>query len=357
MKRRLWPWFAVVLALCAAPARTQASPSPRIVAIGDLHGDDAAWTAIARAAGLVDGRGRWAGGRTILVQTGDVVDRGAGSRRILDQLIRLQREAPRRGGRVIALVGNHEAMNVIGDLRYVDPGEYAAFVTPASPRLRDLLFAEQGAGFATRIGAVERKLTPAQVRAQFDREAPLGLVEHQLAFDPAKGVYGRWIAGNPVVLKLGDTLFAHGGLSAEYAGRPLAELNRQAAAELLAKRQDEAALINDPLGPLWYRGLITRAPDAGEAAATAAPAPIKPVRPSIPEELTQVLAATGAKRMVVGHTPSLTGIIIDQDGRLVRIDSGNSRFYGGPLTYLEILGDRLVPHTVPRSLPPPVKVR
>jgi hypothetical protein len=55
--------------------------------------------------------------------------------------------------------------------------------------------------------------------------------------------------------------------------------------------------------------------------------------------------------MVVGHTPSLKGIVVSNDGALVRIDTGMSRYYGGPLTYLEILGDRLVPHTVPR--PPP----
>lgn len=351
MIRHLCAWLAVLLALIPAPASAQAGPVRRIVAVGDLHGDFEAWQAISRAAGLTDGRGRWAGKGTTFVQTGDILDRGPGSRRILDQLMRLQREAPRSGGRVVVLTGNHEAMNVIGDLRYVDPGEYAAFVTPDSARLRDLLYANQAASFAARVGAAERKLTPGQVRALFDREAPLGLVEHQLAFDPVKGPYGRWITGNPVVVKVGDSLFVHAGISVEYAKRPLDNINQQANAELLARRQDDAALINDPLGPLWYRGLITRAPQPGEQP-TAVTSPAA-ARPSISDEITQVLAATGAKRIVVGHTPSLKGIIIDQDGRLVRIDSGISRYYGGPLTYLEILGDRLVPHVVPR--PPPTR--
>jgi hypothetical protein len=52
---------------------------------------------------------------------------------------------------------------------------------------------------------------------------------------------------------------------------------------------------------------------------------------------------------VVAHTPSLSGIKILDGGRLVRIDSGISRYYGGQLSYLEIIGDQLVPHTVPRS--------
>jgi hypothetical protein len=54
---------------------------------------------------------------------------------------------------------------------------------------------------------------------------------------------------------------------------------------------------------------------------------------------------------VVGHTPSLKGIIVSNEGRLIRVDSGISSYYGGPLTYLEIIGDRVVPHSLPR--PPP----
>ena len=121
------------LLVVALPATAQPVPA-RIVAVGDLHGDYDAWAAIARAAGLIDGSGRWTGGATTLVQTGDIVDRGPDSLKIIDQLIRLQREAPGSGGRVVVLTGNHEAMMVINDLRYVHPGEYAAFVTPASSR-------------------------------------------------------------------------------------------------------------------------------------------------------------------------------------------------------------------------------
>jgi hypothetical protein len=61
-----------------------------------------------------------------------------------------------------------------------------------------------------------------------------------------------------------------------------------------------------------------------------------------------VLSAYGAKHLVIGHTPRLEGILIQYDGRLARIDTGNSRYYGGPLSWLEILGDTLIPHTVKR---------
>lgn len=347
MAGRLLRWLLPMLAILGAGRAAHAQVPERIVAVGDLHGDLEAWQAIARAAGLINARGRWSGGRTVLVQTGDIVDRGAGSRQILDQLMRLQREAPRAGGRVVVLTGNHEAMNVIGDLRYVSPGEYAAFVTRDSGRLRDLLYEQQRATFAQRIGAAARRLSDSVIRQQWDRQTPLGLVEHQLAFSPINGVYGRWIAANPVVAKIGDTLFVHGGLSAEYGRLPLDELNRRAAAELRARTSDGTALINDPLGPLWYRGLVTRAPDPDEPPLPAGAAKVPP-RPDIDTELTQVLAAAGARRMVIGHTPSLKGIVIDRGGRLVRIDTGISRYYGGVLSYLEIFGDRLVPHVVPR---------
>ncbi|MES2755096.1 MAG: metallophosphoesterase, partial [Pseudomonadota bacterium] len=105
---RVWVFaLAAVLLPAAAPAPhapTHPRPHPRIVAIGDLHGDFAVWRAIARAARVIDDRGHWAGGKTILVQTGDVPDRGPGTRRILDDLIRLQKEARAAGGRVVALI-------------------------------------------------------------------------------------------------------------------------------------------------------------------------------------------------------------------------------------------------------------
>jgi hypothetical protein len=61
-----------------------------------------------------------------------------------------------------------------------------------------------------------------------------------------------------------------------------------------------------------------------------------------------VLNAYGARRLVIAHTPSLQGIQITANGRLARIDTGISRFYGGPLSWLEITGTQMVPHSVPR---------
>jgi hypothetical protein len=104
----------------------------RVVAVGDVHGDYDAFVAILRAAEVIDSKGRWSGAKTHLVQTGDVLDRGADSRKAMDLLMSLEKQAAKAGGRVHALIGNHEAMNMYGDLRYADPGEFAAFKTADS---------------------------------------------------------------------------------------------------------------------------------------------------------------------------------------------------------------------------------
>ena len=72
-----------VAALTAGTARTEESWDgvARVLAVGDVHGDHGQFLAVLQAGGVVDRRGRWNGGRTHLVQTGDRIDRGADSRR------------------------------------------------------------------------------------------------------------------------------------------------------------------------------------------------------------------------------------------------------------------------------------
>jgi hypothetical protein len=143
-------------------------------------------------------------------------------------------------------------------------------------------------------------------------------------------------------------LFVHGGLSAEYSKIPLDELNQRVATAMAAADDSPKSILDDPLGPLWYRGLVGRDADA-EAERMAAP-PAGP-RPTIDQELTTVLAAYGAQRLVIGHTPILSGIAITNGGRLARIDTGISRYYGGPLSWLEIVGDQMIPHSIARPSP------
>jgi polyhydroxyalkanoate synthesis regulator phasin len=334
--------ISLLLATLLAAPLAAAAPQ-RIVAVGDLHGDYQAWLTIARAAGLIDARNRWAGGKTTLVQLGDITDREADSLKIVRSLQQLQKEAPRKGGRVIVVLGNHEAMNLTGDYRYTTAGEFAAFADGQSAGRRDRLYELNKAAIEASFRAKTPNMTADAIRQAWIATTPLGWVEHKLAWMPS-GELGKWATRNPAVAKIGDTLFVHGGISAEYAKIPMDELNRRVAAAMAAADESPASVLTDPLGPLWYRGLVRRDPEA-EALRARAPGP----KPTADQELATVLAAYGAKRIVVGHTPNPSGIQITNAGRLISVDTGISRHYGGALTWLEIVGETVTPHTVARG--------
>ena len=349
MIRTFCKLLGLALIALAAPAAKPPQSAPRIVAVGDLHGDFDAWHQVALAAHLIDGRNHWAGGSTILVQTGDIVDRGPDSLKIIGQLMKLQREAPRAGGRVVVLVGNHEAMNMTGDLRYVTAGEYAAFANADSGQLRERVYQATKAAIAAAFRARAPAMSDDAIHAAWLAQTPLGKIEHQAAWS-ASGQLGRWTIANPAIAKIGDTVFVHGGISAAYAKSEIQAINWKVAAALKARDDSEASILYDPFGPLWYRGLITRKEEAGQP--TAFPAGY----PSIDEELAAALSSTGARRMVIAHTPHLGGIVISNDGRLARIDTGMTSYYGGKLSYLEIVGGQFMAHNFDRSPPsPPVR--
>ena len=340
--RILFLALAFCSALVACPVLAAAL---RIVAVGDLHGDYSAWQDIALGAGIIDTSGHWAAGPTVLVQLGDVTDREPDSLKIIRSLQQLQKEAPRKGGKVVVVLGNHEAMNLIGDNRYTTAGEYAAFVDGQSAARRDRVYEANRAHIEGFYKAQTPPLTPDQARAKWMADHPLGWVEHKLAWSPS-GELGRWATTNPAIVKIDGTLFVHGGISAEYAKQPLDAVNRRVAAAMAAGDESPASVLTDPLGPLWYRGLVATDPDALAARAAAKP-PAPPI--TAEQELTAVLAAYGAQRLVVAHTPSLKGIQIGYGGKLADVDTGNSRFFGGPLSWLEISGGLMISHTVLRT--------
>src|SRR5438309_5323276 len=338
----LWA-LAALIGIMPTPAR--AAAPQRIIAVGDLHGDFNAWQTIARSASLIDGSGHWAAGNTILVQMGDITDRAPDSLKIVRSLQQLQKEAPRKGGKAIVILGNHEAMNLLGDNRYTTAGEYAAFADSQSAARRDRVYEASRAKLEAAARAADPKAAAEQVRAAWMAEHPLGWVEHTLAWGPS-GELGKWATRNPAVAKIGGTLFVHGGISTEYSKLGIDEINKRVAAAMSAGDDRPNSILSDPLGPLWYRGLVTRDADAdAERAQSKPPAPAL----TADQELDVVLPALGAQRIVIAHTPQLNGIVIRSNGRLAPIDTGDSVFYGGPLSWLEIIGDKMIPHTVRRT--------
>ncbi|MFO1186569.1 MAG: metallophosphoesterase [Alphaproteobacteria bacterium] len=324
---RLWrsaALLALALVFAGAMATKPGAAADRLVAIGDLHGDYDAYLDLLKQAGLVDTRGAWAGGKTVFVQMGDAVDRGPRSRDIVQHLMRLQRAASRAGGKVITLVGNHEAMNVIGDLRYVPAAEYQNYATPRSEALREEVYRANKLQIEAAYRQANPDMTEAEVKAKWLADTPLGFIEHRRAWSP-KGEFGRWVASNPAIVKIGNNLFVHGGISAKYAAYPIDKLNAMVSGALETKEADDDAVLEDELGPLWYRGLASET-DAAMA------------------DVAAIIAAYRVKRIVIGHTPNLTGIKVLQGGRVIAIDTGITAVYGGTRSFLSIEGPAILAH-------------
>jgi hypothetical protein len=347
--RSLWSrlaWLATVVVLAVPVA---AAPLHRVVAVGDLHGDFSAWRDILRSASLVDNKGHWTGGNTILIQTGDVVDRGPNSLELIEDLMRLQKEAARARGQVIAMVGNHEAMNLTGDLRYVSAADYAGYADRRSGLRRENVYNSNKTAVEMAYREKDPQMSGEAIKNAWFEAFPPGRIEHQIAWSD-QGKIGRWVVKNPVVVLLDGSLFVHAGISPAYVDLTVAEINARAAAALTARNTDPTAIINDESGPLWYRGLAQpRASSTGETLVARTPAQIQPAGE---DQLNALLSAYGARRIVVGHTPILSGIAFFQDGKLICIDTGISAVYGGTVSYLDIVDGTPVPHAVARSQQP-----
>jgi len=278
----------------AAPRLEDAVPDTftgveRVVAVGDVHGDVEALAEVLRLAGLIDEKGRWSGGKAHLVQTGDIPDRGDRTREAFELLMRLEGEALAAGGRVHALLGNHEVMNMLGDLRYVTPGELASFAD--------------------------------QSPEQDPAGTPRGTAGHREAYG-MNGRYGRWLRGHAAVVRINDTLFVHGGVAPDAPAKTLAELNRWVRQDLFPGNPPGGA--RNPQGPLWFRGYaLGEEEGAGRA-------------------LDLVLRRFDAQRMVMGHTTDPSGKVrLRFGGKALFIDTGLSTGYGRHLAALELRGGRV----------------
>ncbi len=285
--------IALFLLFAFAPAMADEGPYrfpdvERVVAFGDVHGAYDELVAVLRSTGVVDDQLQWQGGTTHLVSTGDLIDRGDDGRAVIALLMRLQREAPASGGAVHVLLGNHEVMNLVGDLRYVSAGDYAAF------------------------GGDEAR------RAAF----------------AADGELGEWLLERPVMIVVGETAFVHGGVSDALVGLSLDEINSSFRASLDAAiatpSVEPTGFPFDADGPLWYRGNSLCHPYTESTA------------------LDAILSKIGARRIAVGHTVTSDHRITTRaEGRVVRIDTGmNHEAYGGTPSALVIEDGVLSAHYV-----------
>jgi hypothetical protein len=278
---------------------------------------------------------------------------------------------------VHVLAGNHELMNLLGELRDLSPGEVAAFAADETASMRE-------AAFAAWLSRQPPGTDPAAARPAFDTRFPPGWFARREAFSP-RGHYGAWLLKRPIAVVVGDTLFVHGGISAQFADWPLERLNGEFAARLAQQLADIAALEGagwiafeqpgearpellaarlaavpadadpalveaarrvvawerEPLqgirGPLWYRGLAL-------------------CRPVLEQDVADVATRRhGVLRIAMGHTvaPRLQPTL-RLDGRALQLDTGMLRsvyrgfgnavaFDAGGLAVVREDGQRLAP--------------
>ena len=165
------------------PPVVELDTNATVFAIGDVHSDYDRLVKLLVAAKLIEGKPdrprnvKWTGGKSILIFTGDMIDKGPPHALLAIALIRfLGEQAPKQGGAIIALAGNHEA-------------EFLADPT-----------AKKSADFRAELKAAGIK--PSEVAA-------------------CRGELGEWMCNLPFAARINGWFFCHAGNS---GGRTLKRL-------------------------------------------------------------------------------------------------------------------------------------
>ncbi|KAG9121395.1 hypothetical protein FRC07_002670 [Ceratobasidium sp. 392] len=298
----------------AKPAPQEPQPidgqfTRRIVAVGDLHGDLVNMKKVLSMSGVINEAGDWSGNVDFFVQTGDIVDRGDDTLAMFGLMDKLREQALQVGG---------QFMNAIGDWRYVPQSEIETF---GSVPARQKMLSSGWLGQAWRANYT--------VTSRLPLHPSLG---------PPNSDYDPHAPSNP--LSHAALAFLHGGLSPTFSNlTPYPSAINALGKSLLRRLQDRpqpppyppnpypglpasATQAEHELygadGPVWYRGWATE-PDSF-------------VCPAVEG----VLAKTGVRRMVMGHTPNFENMVSRCDGKILLIDTGISKAYGGVLSALSI---------------------
>lgn len=321
----------------------------RVVAFGDVHGAFQDWRALLAELGIIDDKNNWSGGNTHLVSLGDLIDRGPGSRKVVELLMKLDEQAEAAGGAVHLALGNHEVMVMSGDLRYVSRAEYAAFAPDESQADRDGMFAE----FLS-YNPAKPEANHTEVRKQFDNKYPPGYIALRRAFS-MKGHIGRWLIQQPLVVKVNDKVYMHGGIADSVSEDSIDSINSKAKSELtnflnandalraagvlpwyidynarftfLNARAEEFAAANPKTAASWFEPLKTSF-EAQEYFVFSKDSPnwyrgtsvCHPFSESFNTE--RFLKRAGAKQLVMGHTPTRGEVMVRMDGLAIRLDTG-----------------------------------
>ena len=236
---------------------------PKIAALSDIHGQHELFIRLLKAQGIIDTEGHWSWGDGHLVINGDIFDRGPQVTETLWFLYNLEDQARAAGGYVHINFGNHELMVLHSDLRYLHP-KYK-FVTKTLDISYDKLF---------------NRIT----------------------------LLGRWLRSKPVLTKINDFLFVHGGLHPKFIelGLGIIEINDTfwQGIDLLKERREHNKTLSffyKSDGPVWYRGYFSE-------------------KTSEELQIDTFLKILGVKHIVVGHTTQ-DEISTFHNGKVIAVDS------------------------------------
>lgn len=239
----------------------QLPASTPIFVIADTHGEYEILGELLRRQKIIDESSRWSFGKGHVVVLGDVFDRGPHQIEILWLIYELQAQAAKAGGGVHLLIGNHEAMVMGGDLRYLNP--------------------------------------------KYQRTARLFGAASYAELVGADTVLGQWLRTRPAVLKVRDVLCLHGGISPQLVAQGLAlpQINTTVRDSLGGAKSPQIDFVMGPLGPLWYRGYFAEATGTPEASVS---------------DIDAMRRHFGVEKIVVGHTrvPAVTALY---DGKVIAV--------------------------------------
>lgn len=341
--------FTSLFYLPSAAFAYEVSTSARVVAFADVHGAYEDWVSLLKEVGVVDDELNWSGGDTHLVSVGDLIDRGPGSRQVVQLLMKLDAQAEQAGGAVHMTLGNHEVMVMTGDLRYVSAAEFAAFADDETEADRDALYEQY------------RRFNPggddATVRATFDEQYPPGFLALRKAYS-MDGELGSWLIRQPFVIKVNDKVYMHGGIAAGAADKSIKELNQELSNELrtflasmdglreagvmpwhvdyhgrlnfLNARVEEYVAANPKSRADWFP-LVQQVFEAQEAFVFSSDSPnwyrgtawCHPLSESFNTE--RFLKRVGGRQLVMGHTPTRGKVQSRMEGLAIRLDTGMLR--------------------------------
>ncbi len=321
----------------------------KIIAIGDIHGDFDSFVMILKKAKVVDDELKWIGGKTHLVQTGDILDRGDNAKDVFDLIKRLEIEAEEAGGKVHMLIGNHEEMNITGTVfrqpTYVTKEQFKSFLPDDFRKRKEAEFRKQ----LQKISDIESNSDPTFAEAYLEtkwKKLSEDKDIRRLYVNTFNEKYGKWIIEHNAVIKINDTIFAHGGISERYSSWPLQKINETLRRELEAFRvaikrgidpRIEREVLYEPDSPLWNRDLALKNED------------------SYASVVDKILENMDAKTMVIAHTPKGSPVLPESqedermfrtrfDERIWMIDTGISEIYYGILSYLQYENEEFFMH-------------